>query len=79
MSPPLFGERVDGDFRGADEYGELPAHTGAVFTGDTLFVSGIGQLWEGNELQFLIGADKLRKLPPLTVCILTLDLDPKAK
>jgi len=57
---------LEGDFRGSDEYGELPAHAGAVFTGDHLFVSGIGQLWEGDELQFLIGADKLRQLPGLT-------------
>jgi hypothetical protein len=57
---------VPGDFRGGDEYGELPIHTGAVFTGDFLFVSGIGQLWEGDERQFLIGADKFRRLPPQT-------------
>lgn len=61
--PPTFGERVAGDYRGADEFGELPAHRGAVFTGDCLFISGCGQLFEGDELEFVKGIDKLRKLP----------------
>jgi len=60
--PPLFGDQP----RREDQYGLEPVHCGSVFTGDHLFVSGIGNLFEGDEYAFLTGADKLRKLPPMT-------------
>lgn len=39
----------------------------AVFTGDTLFVGGAGNFFEGTPKEMLLGLDELGKLPPETL------------
>ena len=41
--------------------------THAVFTGDTLFISGAGRFFEGSPQQMLVAMDKLSALPDTTL------------
>jgi hydroxyacylglutathione hydrolase len=56
---------VPGHTRGAVAY-HLPA-PGAVFTGDTLFTSGCGRLFEGTPPTMLASLRRLSALPPDTL------------
>jgi hydroxyacylglutathione hydrolase len=41
-------------------------NNGAIFTGDTLFIGGIGAFFEGNAAQMLDAMDRIAKLPDNT-------------
>lgn len=57
----LFGLEVPGHTTGAIAYYSPAAR--AVFTGDTLFLSGCGRLFEGTPAQMFESLGKLKRLP----------------